>query len=168
VEIVEKDFKKYLPDFMTLMKETSERNSFELHEDLYYEKLFSFADERGECFISIASFEGKILAIDFILISNNIANYIFGASSAENRQVQAAYLSHWQAMLKAQEKGLKFYNLGGVEDPERKIYKHWKSLTFFKQKWGGEVLQHPDFYDLVLNKFWYYLYMARKYLKSYK
>lgn len=165
VEIVEKDLKKYLPDFIALMKETSKRNNFDIHKDSYFEKLFDLGESRGQCFLSVARFEGKIRAIDFIFISRDIANYLFGASSNEDRNSQAPYLAHWQAILKAKEKELKYYNLGGVEDPERKIYKTWGSLSAFKYKWGGELERHPRFYDLVVNKFWYYLYIFRKYIK---
>lgn len=162
VEIVTKDFEKYLPDFLELMQTTSSRNNFSLHEKDYYENIFKLSQDSKNVFLAVASLAGKILVIDFIFIYGDTAMYVFGGSSNESRNISAPHLAKWKAIEHAKNLGLRFYNFGGIEDPERKLYKDWEGLTEFKKKFGGEVLKHSDFYDVVAEPFWYFLYNVRK------
>ena len=164
VEIVRKNISSRLTDFLELINVTSERNSFSVHDKKYYEKFFELADKSEDVFISIASYEGKILCINLYVVYGNTATYFFGSSSNEHRSLQAPYFALWKSILFAKENGVKNFNFGGVSDPDEKLYKSWKNLTYFKQKFGGERVRHSDFYDVVSSSFWYYLYMFRKWL----
>lgn len=164
VSIITENFDRYLNDFISLLNTTSERNIFSLHHIEYYKNIFKESSESHNIFLSVATFEEKILAIDFVFIFGQTANYVFGGSSSEYRNLCAPHLAQWRALLYAKNLGLEFYNFGGIEDPERKIYKGWEGLTSFKQKFGGEVLKHSNFYDAVSNRFWYFLYNIRKFI----
>jgi hypothetical protein len=38
--------------------------------------------------------------------------------------------------------------------------------TIFKKKFGGKEIAHSDFFDVVVNPFWYHLYNFRKRIKK--
>jgi len=166
VKIVTSNFPDHLDVFYELLSITSKRNNFRLHSRKYYEEIFSSLEESQNAFLSVATFENKVLAIDLVFIYGEIAMYMFGGSSNEYRNFCAPYLAHFEAILEAKKRGVKIYNFGGVEDPERKLYKDWETLSIFKKKFGGSLLRHSDFYDLVTEPFWYFLYNIRKFIKK--
>lgn len=163
-EFVSKDLLSCIGDFMRLMKSTSQRNGFSLHSDEYYKKYFKLVESEGNAFLAIAKYGEVVLAMHLIVIYGGIAHYVFGASSNEYRELCAPYLLHFNSMLKSKEFAANYYNFGAVSvDNENN---HWGSLTVFKQKFGGSIISHSSLFDLVNKKFWYYIYIARKLIKS--
>ncbi|MEI8249362.1 MAG: peptidoglycan bridge formation glycyltransferase FemA/FemB family protein, partial [Candidatus Taylorbacteria bacterium] len=72
-EIVTSDFEKYFETFYTLMAGTAERNGFSLHDKAYYQTIFVDLKSIAGSYLSVASFEGKILAIDLVIVSGGVA-----------------------------------------------------------------------------------------------
>lgn len=159
-EIITKDFGAYFDMFYALMAETAHRNGFSLHEKAYYEHIFKKPPPGA--YLSIARYEQKILAIDLIIISGTIANYVFGGSSTEERNRMPTYLAQWRAICHAKQCNCSAYNFGGIAATDA-IYKGWHGLTQFKLKFSGREIRHSDFFDIVINPFWYWLYAFRKY-----
>ena len=164
-EIITSNFQTYFEPFYTLMAETATRNGFHLHEKEYYQHIFENLPTLTDSYLSVASFEGKILAIDLVIVSGGIANYVFGGSSTEERNRMPTYAAQWKAIVQAKKVGCTTYNFGGVA-PVGNMYKGWEGLTIFKQKFGGYEVRHSDFYDAVIQPFWYHLYNARKLVKK--
>ncbi len=152
-------------DFMSLMKGTADRNHFALHSDEYYKYYFEEVEKTGKGFIIEAWVDEFLLASHFIVIEGEVAHYLFGASSNDKRELCGPYLAHFNAMKEGRVMGCNFYNFGAIsQDGEND---HWKTLTIFKQKFGGDVMTHSPFFDLVQNSFWYYIYIVRKFIKSF-
>ncbi len=166
VEIVEKDFQAHLSVFYKLMSDTAKRNGFSLHERKYYEAIFESVEGKGNAYLVIAKYEEEILAMDFVFMYGKTAMYVFGGSSGTHRELSAPHLAQWRSLCHAKKLGMRFYNFGGIEDPERILHKDWEGITSFKQKFGGFVLKHSDFYDVVSNRLLYFLYTVRKQIKS--
>lgn len=164
IEFVEENFKDYFEDFYRLMSETAERNGFSLHVKDYYKSIFENLKSEY-AYLVLAKDGDKVLVVNLIIISGQTANYVFGASSREEDKKMPAYLAQWKSIMKAKERGCRVYSFGGVSDKEGK-YHGWEGLTLFKKKFGGRELKHGDFFDLVVNPFWYNLYNFRKLLKS--
>lgn len=162
--IIKENFTKYFPDFLRLMKVTAERNGFALHYDDYYKNIFLELDKKNEggSFLVLGLFEGKVLVVDLVIVANGIANYVFGASSNEERNRLPSYLVQWEAIKKSKELGCTEYNFGGVSLGKGET---WAGLTDYKVKFGGRVIVHSDYYDLILKPFWYFVYLLRKLLK---
>lgn len=154
-----------LPVFLNLMKQTSIRNGFSLHNEDYYKHYFREVEKIGNAFLIEGIYEGEVLATHFVIIVGDVAHYVFGASSDAHKDLCAPYLVHFRAMLKAKEMGAKYYNFGAVTTGSEN--KKWQGLSVFKQKFGGQVFAHGSLYDLVLKPFWYYMYIARKLIKKY-
>jgi len=165
-EIITSNFENYFETFYNLMLETSNRNGFSLHKKEYYQNIFQSITKEN-AFLSIAKYEEKILAVNLIIKFGKIANYVFSGTSNEERDRLPAYGALWRAIKYSKEIGAEAFNFGGISDGD-KTYHGWEGLTSFKKKFGGEVWKHSDFFDLVANPFWYYLYNIRKLLKSFR
>ena len=163
-EIITEDFAKYFEAFYELMAGTAKRNGFSLHQKNYYENIFQNLSKTN-CYLSIAKYDEKILAIDLVIVFAKIASYVFGGSSNEERNRMPTYLAQWKAICYAKQLNCNYYNFGGIST-ENKIYKGWDGLSIFKKKFGGKEIIHSDFFDVVVNPFWYHLYNFRKYLKK--
>lgn len=163
-EIITGDFEKYFGIFYELMAGTAKRNGFSLHQKIYYENIFQNLPKINS-YLSITRYGQKILAIDLIIVFGKTANYVFGGSSNEERNRMPTYLAQWKAICYAKQLNCTYYNFGGVAT-ENKTYKGWDGLTVFKKKFGGTEMAHSDFFDIVINPFWYQLYNFRKYIKK--
>ena len=67
-------------------------------------------------------------------------------------------------LIESKIRGCKFYNFGAISLAGEND--HWKTISIFKQKFGGHIISHSPFLDLVQNSFWYYIYIVRKLIKS--
>lgn len=165
-EIISEDFEKYFEAFYALMLGTAKRNGFSLHAKKYYENIFKNLSKIKNSYVSIARYGQKILAIDLIIVFGGIANYVFGCSSDEGRNCMPAYSAHWKAVLHAKQLGCNYYNFGGIEDESNLLNKGMITLTLHKKKFGGQEVKHSDFFDIMVQPFWYYLYNMRKLIKT--
>ena len=104
--------------------------------------------------------------INLIIIFGDIANYVFSGASSEHRELSASYLAQWRSISESARRGAKHYNFGGVSGDD-KMYHGWQGLTLFKKKFGGYLVEHAPFYDLVARRGWYWLYNLRKLALSY-
>jgi peptidoglycan pentaglycine glycine transferase (the first glycine) len=162
--IINNNFQDRFGDFMSIMKGTADRNHFALHSDDYYKHYFEEIENLGNGFIIEAWIGDSLLASHFIVVEGEVAHYLFGASSNDRRELCAPYLAHFNAMKEARVRGCNFYNFGAISLEGEND--HWKTLSVFKQKFGGDVVARSQFFDLVQNHFWYYIYIARKLIKS--
>jgi peptidoglycan pentaglycine glycine transferase (the first glycine) len=164
-KIITSNLLEKFDDFMSLMKGTAHRNKFALHNDEYYRAYFEEVEKNGNAFIIEAWSDNSLLASHFVVVEGKTAHYLFGASSDEKRELCAPYLAHFNAMKECRVMGCDYYNFGAVSIEGEND--HWASLTIFKQKFGGHVVTHGQFFDLVSKPFWYYIYIARKFIKSF-
>ncbi len=160
-----KDLNNYFPAFYSLMLQTSKRNGFNLHPKKYYKHLFDSAQEKIELFF--AEYEEQYLAVDLIYYEGNVANWIFGGSSSEHRNLQPTFLIQWQSILSAKEKGYKYYSFGGVYNPTYpNIYKEYQSITFYKKNYGGFYINYNPPYVYSPRPFLNWLYNIRRLFKT--
>ncbi len=153
IEIDEK--MAYFEDFWRLMVETAKRNNFRTYPKLYYKELL-------ECLpfsqLMVAKYQNKIIAAIIIVIFNNIAYYLHGASDYNFRNIMAPYLIQWKAILKAKEMGCYIYDFWGIDE------KKWPGITRFKKGFGGEIIKFPSAFDFIFDKFWYWVYRLGRWL----
>lgn len=163
IELVSgKDMMNYFEDFYALMQETAKRGAFNLHPKNYYLGIFKQAENDENITISVAKFNNKVLAIHMTMFFGDTAFYPFGGSTDESRNLMPTYLLHWKEIEEAKKRNCKWYNFGAIDIGEKVTHKNWSGITAFKMKFGGEMLEYSDFYDLVTKPFWYNLYVLRK------
>jgi lipid II:glycine glycyltransferase (peptidoglycan interpeptide bridge formation enzyme) len=80
--------------------------------------------------------EGKPVAGVVCSAIGNSAIYLLGATNEQGMKLKAAYLLHWTLMQWLKEKGVHYYDLGGI-DPEAN-----PGVYHFKSGFSGEDLSH--------------------------
>ena len=160
VEITGENFKKYFSDFYRLLKETAKRGDFNLHPKNYYQNIFETLTSNN-AFLVVAKYGGKILLVNLILLFGNTAYFLFGGSSDEHKNLMFSHLAQWEAIKEAKTRGMAIYNFGGVQGGDS-VYKNYEGISVFKKRFGGEIFEYSDSYDLILKPFWYLLYSLRK------
>jgi lipid II:glycine glycyltransferase (peptidoglycan interpeptide bridge formation enzyme) len=83
--------------------------------------------------VMIAALDGKDAAGHVVSLHGESATYLFGATNDLGRRTQAGYLLNWIAVLRARDRGCKWYDLGGVDaTANSKGYE-------FKSRMGGQL-----------------------------
>lgn len=151
VTIVEDTTEAGLESYLTLLRETTERQGFYAHNEAYFRTMWSTLKDTGMIRILKAEMNGKVLSTWVLFIFNGVAYYPYGASSREDRDVMANNLMMWEAMMLAKEAGCTEFDLWGAlglePDPKHK----WYGFHRFKEGYGPAHMQALPTYDLVLN-----------------
>jgi lipid II:glycine glycyltransferase (peptidoglycan interpeptide bridge formation enzyme) len=130
------------------MEETRERDGFHLHGRAYYEAMIG----QKMVLLYFAELDGKVIAASIVTHYGDMATYVHGGSSNDNRDVMAPYLLQWTAILDAQKAELKYYDFYGVDETK------WPGVTRFKMGFNPRVYEYPGTHDLVYNQAWYNVY----------
>lgn len=165
VEIINENIMDYFNDFYKLLETTSKRNNFSIHKKEYYLEVFKTIDKYQNGYVVISKFEDQICDILVFLNYGDITNFIFGGSDDKYREIPTAHLAQWHSIKFAKSFGMKKYNFGGISSDDYKL-PELESVTRFKKRFGGEIFKHSDFFDLVSDKFLYWIYVLRKMIKG--
>lgn len=138
-----------------LYSETARRNGIFLHDLEYFLAVFkartSCTHSPAEVILLAAQADKMPLAAMFLVLSQDRALYLYGASSAQHRNLMAPYALQWEAMRIAKSKGCSEYDMFGVAprpDPEHPMY----GLYRFKTGFGGSVYRSMGCWDYPLLK----------------
>lgn len=149
--------RKHVAAFLELSHATAKRQKIRLHPDAYYQTMIQTLAPHNMCDVVLATHKGKTLAALLLIKFGDTVTYLHGASAEEQRNVMAPYAAHWFAMQQSKEEGFAFYDLWGVA-PEGAEHHPYKSITRFKQGFGGEYVAYPQAIvrKAVPFKFWAY------------
>ncbi|CAM6001437.1 unnamed protein product [Sphagnum balticum] len=111
----------------------------------------------------IARKDGVAVAINLNVIFADTLTYLYGASYSGSTSKRAPAYLHWKTMQYAVEHGLKYYDLGGVDDAASS----WQGLSYFKKQFGGETLEYVGTVNAVLRPVLYNCYVTAKKCSSY-
>ena len=101
----------------------------------------------------------EIVAVSSYLIVryNGFAWALYAANDMDYKTMYANYLVYDKQLEDAHDEGLKVFDVfGTIGDPNGKS--NLVGLHDFKKKWGGEYTEFIGEFDLILNKFIYFLY----------
>jgi lipid II:glycine glycyltransferase (peptidoglycan interpeptide bridge formation enzyme) len=157
--------------FGQMMKTTSQRDGFGVHQSDYYRLAYEHFAQKGACELFCAQFQGKPLAVVIVFRQGRRAWYFYGASSNEERNRMPAYLVQWQAIRWAIAGGCTEYDLWGIPDaPEQVLEDQFTQradglwgVYRFKRGFGGEIKRTAGAFDRVYSHPLYSLY--RRYLR---
>ncbi len=125
-------------EFCDLFSRFIARKQFEV--DLtppFYLDVHERASESDRFLITLADLDGEVVAGHVASLLGDTSVYLLGASSDEGLKAKATYLLQWQAIQAARERGLKWYDLGGI-DPEGN-----PGVYHFKSGLGGQDVTAP-------------------------
>jgi hypothetical protein len=160
VEVIE-GTERDLDLWYDLYRETSLRDRIALHDREYYRTLFRVhrASGTGGLKLLLARAEGEVIAGIVMLIHENRATYLYGASSNRKRNLMPAYALQWYAIREAKSAGCLSYDMFGIppdDDPAHPMH----GLYRFKTGFGGTVLHRPGCWDYPLKPMIYRAYRA--------
>lgn len=141
--------------FLDLLKKTTERDKFSAHPNEYYKKLLGL-EEPLKTELFLAHHQGKPVAGAIVLTHGDMGYYLHGASDNSFRQFMAPHLLHWDIIKTLRERGVKRYDLWGIDA------RRWPGVTRFKLGFGGRQVEYPGSFDIPVRKFWYWLYNLRQ------
>lgn len=131
-----------------LYTETALRNGLTLNDMSYFESILSskIASDEVDVKLLVAFLDKKPLAAIFLVLSSHRATYLYGASTAENRNVMPTYALQWEAIRIAKKYDCIEYDMFGVAptpDPNHPMHGLYK----FKKGFGGEIYHQLGCWD---------------------
>jgi lipid II:glycine glycyltransferase (peptidoglycan interpeptide bridge formation enzyme) len=147
----DKAFEKYL----SLTRETVERQGFYAHNEKYHRLMWkTLHKDMGKNPIArllVAKYKKEIIATWIVFVWKDFLYYPYGASTNRHKKVMASNLMMWEAIKYGKKLGLKTFDLWGREPG--------KGFTHFKEGYGPKVIEFLGTWDLVTSPL-YYLYRA--------
>ncbi len=164
VKIIVSRDKKYIDKFIDLVEQTAKRKGVSFHQREHYEQMFKAIPE-DILKLYVAKYEGEVIATNIISFYRGMATYLHGATSNNHRNAMAPFLLQWQAMLDAKERGINYYDLGGVFPESNEGGQ--QGITRFKIGFSPKTkpFKTVGSYDIVLNKWKYWLYRLLQKIK---
>jgi len=148
--------------FFKLMNETAKRDGFTLHGRSHYEKVLN-SDLIKQINVYVG---GQSISAGVFIGFGDTLTYLYGASNYTERALMAPYLMQWEGIKLGKSLGYKFYDFYGIAPGKKNeqgeyIYnnKHqYAGITRFKICFGGQYLELPGTFDLIINPNKYWLY----------
>ena len=178
LELALVDNNNKLKDFKGVMQSTAERQNHFDRSIEYYKNLNNLLGDRslltiiyldrdkylkectGDKLYDIVSNDKRkkipISAGVFIYDKDRL-NYVYGGTYREYMSLMAQYKMQMEMIKLAKEKNLPIYDFGGISGdftPGSENY----GVYEFKRGFGGNVIEYIGEFDLVLNKFGYFVY----------
>ncbi len=145
----------YFKEAIELICATAKRQGFTAYPFGYYENLIDFfarnKDGQVKVHLYKAIFDNRLLASAIMIDFAKVRTFLFGGSAAEQKNVMAPYLLHFQAMSDAKAAGLEAYDFWGTETSRGEI----PGFVRFKMGFGGEAKSYAGAYDLICQPWWY-------------
>ena len=132
--------------FYQIMKETCERDGFELRSAAYFAKILDVFGDKARLYM--AYYEGQPIAGAISVLWGNKVWYFYGASSNSNRKVMPNYLLQWEMIKWAIETNCKIYDfrgVAGVIDESNPLF----GLYRFKHRFDGTYIEFMGEMDLI-------------------
>lgn len=95
---------------------------------------------------------GEPAGAHLVLFFGDTATYLYGASYSDKLRSKVTTYLHWAAIKESKIRGIKYYDLGGVDATR------WPTLTSFKRQFRGEEFKYVGNIDIpvrpVLHRFY--------------
>ena len=155
VEVTLENNTKGLKTFLQLHFDTAKRQGFFPHSEKYYTEAFETLNKYNKANILIASYKDRPLAAWMLFNHENTIYYTYGGSSNENRDLMASNLIAYEAIKLGKRLNCKVFDMWGATNNRNDEY--W-GFTRFKLGYGGELVEHIDSYDFVINPIVYFAF----------
>lgn len=147
----------------SLYTETAARNGIYLNDINHFKAILTTRSDKtkspAEVIYLIAEIDNKPLAALFLIISENRASYLYGASSGSHRNYMATYALQWEGIKISREKGCTEYDMFGIS-PNKDISHPLYGLYKFKTGFGGKIFHSLGCWDYPLNDEKYNLFKS--------
>jgi lipid II:glycine glycyltransferase (peptidoglycan interpeptide bridge formation enzyme) len=127
----------------------------------YFKKMWNA--NRGNVKIYIGEFNDIPVVSALVISYGTEVAYLYGASTPDIGNSNAAYLLQWEIMKKAREEGIQRYNMWGVVtgddyQPGKPAY----GYSYFKRSFGGYIEKYMRVQEYPYNRLKYQLFRIRE------
>lgn len=161
VSIVEDISESGIDEFLTIHRETVTRHSLKAEHARYYRDLCVSLRALKRGTLLFAERDHERLAAAVIVFSGDRATYLFGGSRTSHRRFMAPYLLHYEAMQRARNLGLRWYDFYGIAPPDKRSHP-WAGITTFKRQFGGIAQSYVPALDIIYDRVGYDAYRAAR------
>ena len=103
--------------------------------------------------------DGQPAAMNLTVVFGDTMTYLYGAAHTKHLKSKVTTYLHWHAMKDSRHLGLRYYDLGGIDE------KRWPTLTAFKRQFRGEEFDYIGNIDIPLKPIPYKIYNLLRGLK---
>lgn len=158
VKVLDDTSDKAFETYLKLYFETTKRQGYHGHNELYHKKVWEFLKNNKMARILIAFYQGQPLTAWMIFNFKDTLYYPYGGSSKEHPEVMANNLVAWEAIKLGKKIGLKKFDMWGALGPNADSSDPWFGFHRFKMGYGGELVEYIGTYDLVFDYPTYWLF----------
>ncbi len=155
-----------LDDFQMLMKETGERDHFQIRSKEYFQGILDAFGDNARLYMCYAP-DGEPISGALIVNYAGRVNYIYGASGNGHRNLMPNYLMQWSMIRWAVETGCLIYDFMGVPHFEDENHPNY-GVFRFKKGFNGRPVTYAGEFDMILSKSKQKLVTMAMRLKGYK
>ena len=130
-------------EFAEVLRRLIDKKGFSVDLDAdFYRSVQSSASPQDKLYVFLAYSMGEIHAGGVFSMHGDTCTYLLGATSEQGLKTKASYYLHWQVIKQAREKGMRYYDLGGI-DPVAN-----PGVFAFKKGFGGEDVTAAGPYEI--------------------
>ncbi len=146
--------------FLSLVRETAERQRISVYPASYYETMVATLGESID--VAIAEHGGQPLSAALLVRYGSTYTYVHGASTNRHRELMAPHLMQWESIRRGRSLGCATYDFFGIA-PEGSGDDHpWAGITRFKLGFGGRPRSYPGAFNRIYRRGWYLTYRIAK------
>jgi len=128
-----------LDDFYELMRETGERDNFQIRSKDYFARILQKMGNKAR--LCMCYYNDKPISGALIVNYGGTMSYLYGASSNNNRDVMGNYLMHWTIIKRCKELGCSTYDFMGIPYYYDKNHPNY-GVYRFKKGFGGRIVNY--------------------------
>lgn len=147
-----------LKAYLKLYFETTRRQGFFGHNEIYHTKVWESFLQTGQVKIALATYNKIPLTTWMLFIFKDIIYYAYGGSSNLHRDTMASNLVAWETIKLGKKLNLKYFDMWGALGPDADPKDPWYGFHKFKMGYGGRLVEYLGSFDLVLNYPLYYAF----------
>jgi peptidoglycan pentaglycine glycine transferase (the first glycine) len=122
--------------YYELLKLTSERDAFFIHDKAYHQEILRQFKSKGDAVLYLAEHEGEAIAAKMLLRFGDWCWDMFGASSNNKRNLKPTYLLQYRCIQWAQSKGCSFFDFRTIPEILEPGEEMW-GVYEYKKGFGG-------------------------------
>ena len=138
---------EHISDWYTLYLETALRHNMPLQNEAFFASILKTQDKSNNGVnvkMLMAERKCEFLASMFLVISNQRGNYLYGASSVENKR--ASYVLQWESIKLAKKCGCTEYDMFGSA-PNLSKNHPLHGVHIYKKGFGGDLFHRMGCWD---------------------
>lgn len=151
--------------YYALLKMTSERDDFFIHDKDYHREILRHFRSKGDAVLFLAEHEGEAIAAKMLIRFGDWCWDMYGASSNQKRNLKPTYLLQYRCLLWAKERGCSYFDFRTIPEILEPGEEMW-GVYEYKKGFGGfsrlNILTQDYVYRPFIYNAWHKVAEARR------